>query len=218
MNRKICVSLGGIPFSRCLQLASAWPLVEVRLDLLKPDLQKIETLAMQCRQWIATCRPGNHTEHDRTVLLAAAIRAGATYVDIEYEAEPAYRLALTDLAKQYRCRVIISYHNFESTPDINTLNQIIRHSTVMGANCVKLAVTANSPADCARVMSLYGQHNGLVAFAMGEAGKITRVAAPFLGADFTFASIDEAHLTAPGQLTASQMEVIYRILNQNRRK
>ncbi len=207
-----------MPFGTCLQLASAWPLVEIRLDLVKLDPEKIETLAMQCRQWIATCRPGNHTEHDRTVLLAAAIRAGATYVDIEYEAEPGYRQALMDLAKQCQCKVIISYHNFESTPDINTLNQIIRHSTVMGADCVKLAVTANSPADCARVMSLYSQHDRLVAFAMGEAGKITRVAAPFLGADFTFASIDEAHLTAPGQLTASQMEVIYRILDENKRK
>ncbi|MDR1171818.1 MAG: type I 3-dehydroquinate dehydratase [Bacteroidales bacterium] len=216
MNRKICVSLGGMSFCTCLQLASAWPLVEIRLDLVKLDPEKIETLAMQCRQWIATCRPGNHTKHDRMALLAAAIRAGAAYVDIEYEAGPGYRQALVDLAKQYRCKVIISYHNFESTPDINTLNRIIRHSKAMGAGCVKLAVTANSPADCARIMSLYSRHSGLVAFAMGEAGKITRVAAPFLGADFTFASVDEASLTAPGQLTASQMEVIYRILNENR--
>lgn len=218
MNRKICVSLGGMPFGTCLQLASMWPLVEIRLDLLKLDPEKIETLAMQCRRWIATCRRGNHTEHERTVLLAAAIRAGATYVDIEYEAEPDYRKTLTDLAKQYQCKVIISYHNFELTPDINTLNQVISHSAVMGADCVKLAVTANTPADCAGVMSLYSRHNHLVAFAMGEAGKITRVAAPFLGADFTFVSIDEAHLTAPGQLTASQMEVIYHILDENKQK
>jgi len=195
-----------------MQLASAWPLVEVRLDLLKPDPAKIELLAMQCRQWIATCRPGSLTEHDRTVCLAAAIRSGATYVDIEYEAEAAYRQPLVDLARQCRCKIIISYHNFESTPDSETLNLIVRRSTEMGADCVKIAVTANSSADCARIMSLYERHEHIVAFAMSDVGKITRVAAPFLGAGFTFASIDEAHLTAPGQLTASQMEVIYRIL------
>ena len=215
MIRKICVSLGGMPFGTCLHYASAWPLVEIRLDLIHHlDPEKIDILAMQCRQWIATCRPGKYTERERTVLLAAAIRAGATYVDIEYEAEPDYRQTLIDLAKDHHCKVIISYHNFESTPDVNTLNQIIRHATVMGADCVKLAVTACSEADCARIMSLYGQHNHLIAFAMGEAGKITRVAAPFLGADFTFASVDEAHLTAPGQLTASQMEMIYRVLHE----
>jgi len=212
ISKKICVSLGGIPFTSCLQLASAWPLVEVRLDLLKLDPEKIEILAMQCRHWIATCRPGTLTEHERTVLLAASIRSGATYVDIEYEAEQVYRQTLVDLAKQHQCKVIISYHNFEMTPDADILNRIIRHSNVMGADCVKIAVTPNSPADCSRVMALYSQHNHIVAFAMGDAGKITRITAPFLGAEFTFASIDEAHLTAPGQLTASQMKVIFRIL------
>jgi len=212
ISKKICVSLGGMPFTSCLQLASAWPLVEVRLDLLKLHPEKIEILAMQCRQWIATCRPGNLTDRERTVLLAASIRSGATYVDIEYEAESAYRQTLIDLAKQYQCKIIISYHNFETTPDTDTLNRIIRHSEVMGADCVKIAVTANSPADCSRIMALYGQHNHIVAFAMGDAGKITRIAAPFLGAEFTFASVDETHLTAPGQLTASQMKVMFKIL------
>ncbi len=218
MNRKICISLGGMPFGTCLQLASAWPLVEVRLDLMKLDPEKIDVLAMQCRQWVATCRPGDYTERERAVLLSAAIRAGATYVDIEYESDATYRQPLIDLAKQYQCKVIISYHNFESTPTVNNLNQIIRHSTVMGADRVKIAVTACTTADCSRVMALYEQHDNLIAFAMGETGKITRIAAPFLGADFTFASIDEAHLTAPGQLTVSQMEVVYRILEENRRK
>ena len=201
-----------MPFGTCMQLASAFPLVEIRLDLIKTDPERIDLLAMQCRQWIATCRPGNLTERERTVLLAAAVRSGATYVDIEYEAEPAYRQPLIDLAEKCRCKVIISYHNFESTPGMDTLNRIIHRSTEMGADYVKLAVTPHSPADCALIMSLYGQHERLIAFSMGEAGKITRIAAPFLGAEFTFASVDEEHLTAPGQLTALQMEEIYHLL------
>ena len=208
-EKKICVSLGGMSFDNCMELASKWPLVEIRLDLIQINPPQIELLAKQCRQWIATCRPGNLSERERHLLLETAIRSGATYLDIEYEAEPAYRQSLTELARQRRCKLIISYHNFESTPDADTLNRIIRHSTVMGADCVKLAVTANAPADCARIMSLYEHHEHLVAFAMGEAGVITRIAAPFLGAEFTYASVDEAHLTAPGQLTVIQMEEIF---------
>jgi len=83
----------------------------------------------------------------------------------------------------------------------------------MGADCVKLAVTANSPADCARIMSLYEHHDNLLAFAMGETGKITRIAAPFLGAEFTFVSVDEANKTAPGQLTAAQMKTIFNVMS-----
>ena len=214
-TEKICVSLGGMPFDECMQFASMWSLVEIRLDLIHQiDTEKITLLARQCRQWIATCRPGNLTECERKELLSAAVRSGATYIDLEYEAEAAYRQPLVNLAGKYGCKVIISYHNFESTPDIETLNRIIRHSTVMGADCVKLAVTANSSADCAKIMSIYSKHNNLIAFAMGEVGKITRIAAPLLGAEFTFASVDEAHITAPGQLTASQMEEIYRICSE----
>ena len=213
MNPKICVCLGGMPFAMCLQLASAFPLVEIRLDLLNINPQKIETLAMQCRQWIATCRSGNLTDYERTVFLSAAIRSGATYMDIEYEADAGYAQQLIELAKRFHCKVIVSYHNFETTPDVSVLNQIIEQSVqIKSADFVKLAVTANSPADCAKIMSLYSKHNNLIAFAMGEVGKITRIAAPFLGAEFTFASADEEHLTAAGQMTASQMEEILGIL------
>ena len=212
LSEKICVSLGGMSFETCLHLAFMRPLVEIRLDLFKLNSQKIRLLGKQCSRWIATCRPGNLTDAKRKELLEAAIRSGATYVDIEYEARSAYRCTLVELAKRRRCKVIISYHNYELTPDTDTLLNIINDSMLFGADFVKLAVKANSPADCANIMSLYSIHNNLIAFAMGETGKITRIAAPLLGAEFTFASIDEAYLTAPGQMTVSQMEEIYRIL------
>ena len=209
----ICVSIGEMSFLNCLKLASQFPLVEIRLDLLKLTPENIDVLGLQCRQWIATCREGNHTEDERTTLLSAAIYAGATYLDIEYEAELNYRQALMNLAKEYNCKVIISYHNFETTPEIDTLNHIIRQSKEMGADYVKVVVTANSYADSALIMSLYGQHDNLLAFAMGNIGKITRIASPFLGAAFTYVCANEAHQTAPGQLTAAEMETIIDILN-----
>ena len=212
MSTKICVSIGETPFIDCLRLASMYPFVEIRFDLLEIVPEKIDILGLQCRQWIATCRPCSLAERERTTLLAAAIRAGATYVDIEYEAAPDYRQPLIDLARQHQCKVIISYHNYETAPDADTLNQIIEKSKTMGADLVKIAVTANSPADCARVISLYGYHTNLLAFAMGEAGKITRISAPFLGAEFTYASSDEEHKTAEGQLSVSEMEGIFNIL------
>ena len=213
MNKKICVSLGDIPFLKCMELASICNLVEIRLDLLKIDTDKIELLALQCRQWIATCRPGDLTERERTELLAASVRSGAAYIDIEYEAEKEYRQPLIDLAKRLGCKVIISYHNYEITPDVDYMKQIIECSKAMGADYVKIAVMANNYADCARLMFLYSLYpENILAYAMGEVGKITRVAAPFLGAKFTYASIDEAQKTALGQLTAMQMETISDIM------
>ncbi len=212
INNKICISIGEVDFLKCLRLAATSPLIEVRLDLMKLDPEKIDILAMQSHEWVATCRPGNYTERERTVQLSASIRAGATYTDLEYEASKEYRQPIIDLAKRLHTKVIISYHNYDSTPDISILDSIIKESVEMGADIVKLAVMAQSAVDCARVMSLYEHHNDIIAFAMGDTGKITRIAAPFLGAAFTYASIDETYLTAPGQLTASQLEVIYQML------
>ena len=212
MNHRICVSIGEMPYLDALRIASTYPFVEVRLDLLKLDPEKIDILALQCRQWIATCRPGNLTDRERTIMLASAIRFAATYVDIEYESTLEYRQPLIDLAKKHNCKVIISYHNFETTPDTDTLNQIIDNSTNMGADLVKIAVTANSPADNARIISLYCYHTNLLAFAMGEVGRVTRITPLFVSDKFTFASVDEENITAPGQLSVSQLEEIFKVL------
>jgi 3-dehydroquinate dehydratase type I len=215
MNKKICISIGDVGFIECMQLVTASPLVELRLDLMRLGLEQIEILAMRCRQWVATCRPGKYTERERTILLSAAIRAGATYVDIEYEAEAAYRQALVKLAQRMGSQVIISYHNFENTPDAAALDAIIGHARNMAADWVKLAVTTRSATDAANILSLYQRHDRLIAFGMGEVGAITRVAAPYLGAPFTFAAMDAARATASGQLTAAQLEVIFQTIGNN---
>ena len=75
----------------------------------------------------------------------------------------------------------------------------------LGAGVAKLAVKAVTRADVARVLALYDDERVVVALAMGELGVISRVAAPMLGAPFTFVAADAASATAPGQLTAEQM-------------
>ncbi|MDR0713632.1 MAG: type I 3-dehydroquinate dehydratase [Bacteroidales bacterium] len=205
MNDRICTIIGNVGYVECLQLTASFPLVELRLDLLSLDFEKIETLARRCRQWVATCREGKYTERERTVQLSTAIRAGATYVDIEYETRDEYREPLVDLARKCGSQVILSFHDFEKTPALPEMLHIIEQSREKGADWVKIAVTAHSAADAARVMSLYEHHQRIIAFAMGDAGRITRIAAPFLGAPFTFAAIDKKHATAPGQFTTQQM-------------
>ena len=45
----------------------------------------------------------------------------------------------------------------------------------------------------------------MVVIGMGREGLITRVAAPFLGAEFTFASPGKGKETAPGQLSRAEL-------------
>jgi 3-dehydroquinate dehydratase-1 len=40
---------------------------------------------------------------------------------------------------------------------------------------------------------------------MGELGKISRIVAPFLGAEFTYASLTDDNATAPGQISYQRL-------------
>jgi len=160
---------------------------------------------------IATCRRGKDDDH-RLALLKLAIESGAGYVDIEYESDVTFRTELVNYAHSHNVLVIISYHNFKNTPSIEELNDIIDRSFIWGADRAKITTTATIRADCARVMSLYEKHENLIAFCMGEIGTITRVAAPLLGAEFTYAAISKALATAPGQLTIEGFMDVYGII------
>ena len=72
-----------------------------------------------------------------------------------------------------------------------------------------------SPADAARLLSLYTITGRKVVIGMGKAGKITRVAAPFLAGEFTFASSVEGEATAEGQLSYKEMKKIIKKIQKN---
>ncbi|NJM15252.1 MAG: type I 3-dehydroquinate dehydratase [Bacteroidales bacterium] len=72
----------------------------------------------------------------------------------------------------------------------------------------------NSTADLANLFSLYNRTNErLVALGMGEMGKISRVMALVLGAEFTFAAPNNGQPTAPGQLSKQQLMDILENIN-----
>ncbi|MCK5563398.1 type I 3-dehydroquinate dehydratase, partial [Candidatus Bathyarchaeota archaeon] len=54
----------------------------------------------------------------------------------------------------------------------------------------------------------------IVCFAMGEAGKVSRLLSPLFGGYFTFASLDRGNETAAGQLAIQEMITAYELLGQ----
>ena len=113
------------------------------------------------------------------------------------------------LAKKHDVQVIISHHNYESTPDAEGLHAIVSECFADGADIAKIAVAAQNEKDTARVLALHDDDRPVVMLAMGEKGKISRIAGPLLGAPFTFVAATPETATAPGQLTASQMRGLY---------
>ena len=197
-------------------------MAEIRLDLC-PDLDEedIESLFSGTDiPLIATCRiAGSASMQEAERRLRTAILAGAKYVDVELEAPAPMGKRLRRAARESGTTLIRSYHNFDETPDAETLAEMVTKCRVFGSDVIKVATMAHGPEDVARVMDLYGmtypdgrtQEEGiLVAFCMGEAGKESRLECLRRGAPFTYVSLGEGEGTAPGQWTLAGMnEAVY---------
>ena len=203
----ICVALQESDVSNCLEILESVELAEIRIDLAQLSKDDVVTIFSESSsQLIATCRPDNYTDEERMDLLKVAISSGAAFVDIEIESKPEFTNELVAFAKQYNTTVIISYHNFEQTPSSAELAEIIKNCFDLGADIAKIATMVKSNQDNARLLSLYDTKKKIVVLGMGQLGKITRLMAPYLGSPFTFASLDEASATAPGQITAFRLK------------
>lgn len=212
MKYKICTSIATSDFNEALRLISRNHMVELRLDLMQVNNEQLRFLLQQGVETIATFRGEKYSESERLQALVTAIDSGSSYVDVEEESNEQYRQQIVQHARHNGCKVVISYHNFECTPDVAVLKNIIQDCRSKGADIVKLITTASCAADSARVLSLYENEENLVAFAMGEEGKISRFACLFLGAPFTYASAVKGSEVAPGQLVAQDMQQMIQLM------
>ncbi len=210
----ICVSISSL---RDLKLAVAQgvEMLELRMDLLKADPEQVWGMIPDGIPTIATCRPGAISRDERMRILSTCIRLGASCIDVELEEGAAFKSALIALARKHNCEVIISYHHYESTPAPAELEDILRACYEAGADIAKLATRVNKETEAAALLGLYRLPGRKVILGMGNHGRITRLAAPSLGAEFTFASVGKGSETAPGQFDQQQLKDIYSIINRS---
>jgi 3-dehydroquinate dehydratase type I len=210
----ICVCIADIDFQQCRMVLNDIEMAEIRLDLLNFSLAQVKEIFSMPIQLIATHRPGNISEEERKELLITAVEAGAAYVDMEIEAEAAFKEAVKQVCRKKGCKVIISYHNYEKTPSRKELETIVEQCFKDGADIAKVACQVNCEADAARILSIYdydrenNKEKKIVAIGMGEKGKIIRLVAPLLGAPFTFAALSAGKETAPGQMDRHTLQDI----------
>lgn len=201
----ICVSLAEKDTDVCLEILEKVEMAEIRIDLAELSDKDIIKIFSARKKLIATCRPGKYSLHERIQKLKLSIESGATFVDIEYESEDDFRNTLIEFAHDRQCDVIISYHNYEITPELDELEKIMKKCFELGADIAKIATMVKVNRDNSKILSLYKAPGRLIAIGMGELGKISRIVAPFLGAEFTYASLSDENITAPGQISYKRL-------------
>lgn len=182
----------------------------------------------QCHVQASRQETGSHQQDDRKLEMKAsqevesklitAIHAGAAFVDLEIEAPPMMSKRLRRETRENGTVFVRSYHDYKGTDSIEALKALTEKCFAIGADIAKIVTMAapctgdNQSPDVDRVLSLYDHFDPakLIAFAMGDAGKTSRIQCLAKGSPFTYASLNEEDTAAPGQMTTREMrDIVY---------
>jgi len=151
------------------------------------------------------------TESERFVFLRQAVECGAPFVDVELRSDAVLRDEL--IARKGASRIIVSYHDFLITPDIGILWGIFEEELSVGADVGKIATMALSDADVQKIRELLSRvhqaRKDCIALCMGDKGTASRINSPAWGSYLTFAALEKGLGSAPGQLTISDLRLIW---------
>lgn len=195
-------------------------------DDLQVDRIGISYENRQCHVQASRQETGSHQQDDRKLEMKAsqevesklitAIHAGAAFVDLEIEAPPMMSKRLRRETRENGTIFVRSYHDYKGTDSIEALKALTEKCFAIGADIAKIVTMAapctgdNQSPDVDRVLSLYDHFDPakLIAFAMGDAGKTSRIQCLAKGSPFIYASLNEEDTAAPGQMTTREMRSI----------
>lgn len=224
MTPKICVSILPETIAETLNFieeieTQKADFIEVRLDRLK-DNHKLADISKHTKTpLIATNRSMEcqgkfvGSEIQRQKILLNAAKNGFEYIDIELNSPN-----LKDIVKnihQLNSKPIISFHDFDKTPSLAKLHEVLKKEIANDAEVCKIITNAKRVEDNIIVLNFLAKTSKnakMVCFSMGKAGKASRLLSPLFGAFFTIASFEQGKETAAGQLTAREMKIVYKAL------
>lgn len=218
---RICVAIPGYTTEFILKeynLISKYNpnLIEVRLDYRESELDlelirmKIDTLLIATNRRSDQGGLSQEPEEERVSGLINAAKLGWDYVDIAFTTPKLRQLA--ELVHGQKARLIVSYHDFESTPEPSTYKKILDECREYGAYLCKIVCTAVSYTDNLICLDFLTDNPGNVSFLMGKYGFPSRILSPFFGGLYTYASTESGKEVAPGQISIESLRSIYMLM------
>lgn len=133
----------------------------------------------------------------------------ADAIDVEFTTAPDIRHQLLKASGLLAVPVVLSYHDFEKTPDLTALKRLAMEMAELNVAAVKLALMPTKPQDILTLFQLADWAKTeltkpLAIMGMGNLGRITRASGNLFPSIFTFATLDNA--SAPGQMPLSTIE------------
>lgn len=204
-------------------LAAQPDVIEWRIDFLASvlDPEKLKTAALDLRRTLGetplltTFRTakegGNLAVDDETyfqIVRLVVENELTTAIDVELFHPKEGVMRIIKLAHDHGIKVIMSSHDFKQTPTDCEIYYRLHKMADLGADVAKIAVMPQNPADVLTLLSATHQANEklglpLITMAMGDLGKVTRIAGAVFGSALTFGTVGTA--SAPGQLSIADL-------------
>jgi len=190
--------------------------VEIRFDFLNQNLvpEALQLIRKDLKKCVGTLRPiseggkflGN--EKNRIKILKLIAEYNPFLLDVELNALRKNK-NLSHYIKNTGTKMLVSWHDFKQTPDIPVLKKKLLEMKKFSNN-IKIVTMAKSLNDASRVLSLYSNKNvKLIAFSMGNYGRMSRLLCLLLGSPYTYVSLGKP--IAPGQFSVDEVKSIFTI-------
>lgn len=183
--------------------------IEVRLDFLSRAVDFKRLMPHKRCDWIATLRRHsdggrwNGNEEERRTVIRQAIVGGFDWVDLETD-------IANDIRRFGKVKRIVSYHNFEKTPD--NIEEIYAKMAEQDADVLKIVTMAQHPKDCMRILNIIrNAKKPTVGHCMGEMGLPSRLLSLKAGSPFIYAAFNKERGIAPGLPSFDEVKRFYRV-------
>ena len=187
----------------------------IRFDFLNPDsvpeaLHLIRKDSGRCVSTLRPIREGGKfsgSEKNRVSIIKLIAEYDPFLLDIEYNTLRKNR-NLQRYLKNTDTSLLVSWHNFKQTPTVPVLKKKLLEMKKFSSN-IKIVTMARSVNDGSRILSLYNNSKNvkLIAFSMGNFGKMSRLLCLLLGSPYTYVSFGKP--IAPGQFSLDEVKSIF---------
>lgn len=224
MKHKTCISIAEdspIKLQKTLKVAlKKSDYVEIRFDFLKAEKipEAIERVKNDLKRVVCTLRPKNEggkfegSEKERIAIIKLIAEYNPFLLDVEYNTIKKNK-NLKKFLKSSKTKFLVSWHDFKKTPSFSVLkSQMSRMSKF--SSIVKIVTTAKTVEDSTQVLQLYSKKGkiSLIAFSMGDSGRLSRILCLYLGSPYTYVSLGKP--VAPGQFSVDEVKKIVALQNK----
>ncbi|KKP36948.1 MAG: 3-dehydroquinate dehydratase [Candidatus Roizmanbacteria bacterium GW2011_GWA2_32_13] len=204
---KICTPVIGKTLNEFLknleQIQEISEMVELKVDnirnLSEKNLQLIRKKTV--KEVILTSR--------KKEIILKALNLGFDFIDIDLSLIKDF-----NLPKKIKSNIIISFHDFKKTPDVNKLEEILNKIREFKQEIIKIATMVNNKQDVGNLFKTLLNKKvdeKIIIVGMGKKGRVTRIFGPLFGSFLTFAKTKYG-LSEQGQIDITKLKNIYKLI------